>query len=302
MFEQIILGVIQGVTEWLPVSSEGVLVLTRIHLFGDQSLTAVIQNALFLHLGTFLAALVYFRAEVWQLIKTALAYLCRPKTLNHLLGDEGPKNKLLRSFQRGKGLTNFQPGEVYKKSREENQKLFQFLLVSTLISSFLGFYLFKLMAKYEEMFSLTGKMITLAVGILLLLTGWLQLKSKEKGLKLVKDLGNADGVWLGLVQGLAALPGLSRSGLTVSTFLLRGFDKQQALRLSFLMSLPIVLAGNIFLNWAYFSLNSVMLWGLLASFVFGLITIHGLLGLARRVNFGYFVILFGILTIFSVLV
>lgn len=246
MIKQFALGIIQGIAEWLPVSSEGLLVLAQTYFFGQKNLSDFISQALFLHLGTFLAALVYFRKEVISL----------------------PRNK----------------------------KLVRFLALTTLISGLLAFSILKMITGIENQFLLTGKTITLVTGLLLLLTGGLQLKSKNQGKKTQKQLTTADGVVLGFVQGLATLPGLSRSGSTVAILLLLGFSKTESLKLSFLMSLPIVFLGNIILNLNYFT-QGVYWWGLLASFIFGLLTIHLLLRLAQKINFGKFVILFGLLTV-----
>ena len=105
MLEQIILGIVQGITEWLPVSSEGVIVLIAKNFLKEGiTIETVVKQALFLHLGTFLAALVYFRKDVLSLIKT---------------------------------LFN------YKSAKIQTQKIFKFLLISFLISGFLGFALLK---------------------------------------------------------------------------------------------------------------------------------------------------------------
>jgi undecaprenyl pyrophosphate phosphatase UppP len=82
--------------------------------------------------------------------------------------------------------------------------------------------------------------------------------------------------------------------------LLRKFEKAAALRLSFLLSLPVVFVGNIVLNFERFSLRIEDILGLISSFVVGILTIHLLLNLAKRVNFGYFVLIFGVLAIISV--
>jgi len=256
MLEQIVLGIVQGIVEWLPVSSEGVLVLIRANFFPiEQGLEKTLREVLFLHLGTFLAALLYFRKDVWQLIT--------------LKGDK---------------------------------KVFNFLLITTIISGLLGYVLLKLFINLEENLVLSSKIVTLIIGLLLLITAGLQIRIKKQGHKQIKDLKNNDSFLLGIMQGLAALPGLSRSGLTVSALLLRKFNSQDALKLSFLMSLPIVLAGNIVLNFGSFSFSLELFVGLIFSFVFGLLTINLLLKIAKVFNFGYFVLLFAILVIGSVFV
>ncbi|MDP8212829.1 MAG: undecaprenyl-diphosphate phosphatase [Candidatus Zapsychrus exili] len=264
MLEQIVLGTIQGIAEWLPVSSEGLLILVKkTFLSSEFSIDLIIKQALFLHLGTFLAALIYFNKDVVELVKTAIQY---------------------------------------KTQTKDNQNLLKFLFISTLISGVLGLALIKILTSLEFHFNLTGKLITIIIGCLLLITGYLEFKAKHSGHKNIGDLKITDGIILGIAQGFAALPGLSRSGLTVSTLLLRKFDKKYALKLSFLMSLPIVLLGNIILNTNKFQLSIESIIGLLASFIFGLATIHFLLKLAKEINFAYFMFLFGGVTLLSALI
>ena len=262
MLEQIILGTIQGIAEWLPVSSEGILVLIKTNFFAEQGLEEAIKQILFLHLGTFLAALVYFRKDVLSLIKT---------------------------------LFN------YKSANLETKKIFKFLIIVTSISGLLGFVLLKIFVGLESELFLSSKILTLIIGFLLIVTGVLQLKSSNRGNKKTIDLNNKDSLLLGLMQGLTVLPGLSRSGLTISALLLRKFNSKDALKLSFLMSLPIVLGGNIILNLKYFTFSIDLIIGLVFSFVFGLLTISLLLKIAKNINFGYFVLIFGLLVIIGCL-
>ncbi|MDX1535870.1 MAG: undecaprenyl-diphosphate phosphatase [Candidatus Spechtbacterales bacterium] len=262
--ESIILGTIQGIAEWLPVSSEGLLVLAQVGLFESSSpLQELIRISLFLHFGTFLAALVYFRRDV--------------------------VNILLSVLKR-------------KEADKETKKITNFLVLATLVSGLVGFGLLEAIEGAEERLELGGKAIMGMVGVLLLFTAWIQLKTKSETEKSIKNLNWKDGILLGIVQGFAALPGVSRSGSTTGVLLLNRYDEELSLRLSFLMSLPIVLAGNIILNADMFTLSTNALLGLLASFIFGLATIHILLKIARKVNFGYFVLGFAILTLMAVFI
>lgn len=265
MFEQFILGTIQGITEWLPVSSKSLIILAQKNLFNqDIEITAIIRLALLLHLGTFMAAVIHFRKDVLS---------------------------LLSSFFN------------YKDSSLQDRKLFQFLLISTIISGSMAFAFYKFLESAEGKFDITGSFVSALIGTLLIFTGLLQIKSrsqnKEMNMRTVKDSTIWDAVILGFTQGFAAIPGFSRSGLTVGALLLRRFDDMESLRISFLMSLPIVLAGNIVLNLDHFGFYPVDLVGIGASFFFGLLTIRWLLELARKVNFGKFVIGFGVLLILS---
>lgn len=263
IFAYIILGIIQGITEWLPISSSAMTTLVLSNFFGITSLDFLIKTSLFLHLGTFLAALIYLRKDVLQLFKT---------------------------------LFN------YRKSDEHDRKLFNFILTSTLISGFIGIIIIKLLLNFESFVNLTGKTISLIIGILLLITGFLQLSSRKKGNRKILNLNSKDNILLGIAQGFSSLPGLSRSGITVSTLMLRKIENSSALKLSFLMSLPIVLAGNILLNIGDTVISANAFYGLIASFIFGLLTISGLVKISKKINFGWFVLIFAVLMIISIFI
>ncbi len=261
MLEGLILGVVQGVAEWLPVSSEGFIFLTKIYFFSGDNFSNLIRLALFLHLGTFLAALVYFWSDVKNIVRSIF---------------------------------------YYKQSSGKDKKLLTFLLGATTISGVVGIVLIKISEKVLNFNSGVGGVITVLIGVLLLITAGLQFKKREGGQKDIRELSYVDTVMLGVTQGFAVLPGLSRSGLTVATLLLRRFNDEISLRLSFLMSLPVVLVANIVLNFNLFkTLQIELLLSLTASFIFGLLTIHGLLAFAKKVNFGLFILFFGLLMILA---
>ena len=262
MLEAITTGIVQGVAEWMPVSSEGLLVLIKTNFFGSESLGVAIEESLFLHLGTFFAALIYFRKDVVHLLKQLFSW---------------------------------------NTASDEDKKILKFLIVSTIIGGLIGLAILQAVKTVYATTEVSGIAVNVLIGLLLLITGVSQLATKS-GSKRENDLTTGDGVLLGILEGLSALPGVSRSGSTVSGLLLRKFDKEAALRLSFLMSLPIVLAGNIVLNLNKMLLTTEALAGLLCSFIFGYLTIGALLKLARKVNFGYFVILFAILTLAATLI
>lgn len=261
--QSIILGIIQGITEWLPISSSGMIALTISNLYGITDLSFLVRYALFLHLGTFLAALIYF----WKDVKKIILVAVKPRS-----------------------------------SKLEERKIFRFLLIATIMSGIIGLIILGALSSFQGSFEATGKTISFAIGILLLVTGFLQLKTKSRGLRNSLNLKNNDGFILGIAQGLASLPGLSRSGITVSSLLLKKFNDTTALKLSFLMSLPIVLIGNIILNLNEFAISGTAIYGLIFAFLFGLITIHGLMKLSKRINFGWFVLILAILMIINAVV
>lgn len=262
MKEYVILGALQGIVEWLPISSEGTLVLAQTLLFGsDATLGEMIQVALFLHLGSMLAVSIYFWRDLWKLFYTFIRY---------------------------------------PKASREDRALVNFLILASTITAILGYGFFRLIEHAEaSMFALSGALITLGIGALLVVTSFLQFTAqgkKDGQLRESKDLTFKDALILGIVQACAVLPGLSRSGTTIPALLLRKIRDIDALKISFLMSLPVILGGNIILNFEMISPSSAEVVGLVFAFIFGIITIHIFMRLAVRLSFAHFTLLFGTLT------
>ena len=254
MAEGFILGIIQGITEWLPVSSEGILTLVGIKFFG-RDLAGSISMAIFLHMGTFFSALIYFRKDVVKIF------------------------------------------------RPENKKILRFLVLSSLVTAAVAAPLLFFAMDYFSEISLV--FIVAFVGLMLVFTGLAQFKKPETYFRNAFDLKNKDGLVAGVWQGLAVLPGISRSGFTIAVLLLRKFRDSEALRLSFLMSLPVVLGANAVLALKGFTLSlgfGSSVAALLTAFVVGFLTIGALLKISRKINFGWFAIFFGVLTLLSLLV
>ena len=258
MWHYFVVGLIQGIFEWLPVSSEGMIVLAETMWFGGTELEKMVQLALFLHLGTVLAAIVYFYDDVWNLLRTMVSY---------------------------------------RTAKMEDRVLLWFLVASTFTTGVVGLAVLSLMRQVDAS-DLPGRVLLFGIGVLLLITGFTQTRRKvtDRG-RQSSEVTIPDGLMIGVVQGLAGLPGLSRSGSTVALLLMRKFGDVAALRLSFLASIPAVIGGNIVLNREYFSLGGPELVGLLTAFVAGLATIHLMLVVARKISMAYFVFGFAILVI-----
>ena len=252
MFESVLLGAIQGVTEWLPVSSEGVVAVVYLALF-DRPVSEAVAYALWLHAGTALSATVAFRGEILRLFSELVSLPKRPS------------------------------------------RLFSYLFIATAVS---GVAAFPLLLTLEELSSDVAVSAMALVGTLMLITGGVQLFRPTGGVRGSDDASLADALIVGLAQGVAVLPGLSRSGLTVAALLMRRIDRRGSLMLSFLMSIPASVAAA-----AYVVISDGALFGAeeivagLVSFLVGLLTIKGLVGVAERVNFGPFVIAVGVLMI-----
>jgi len=272
-FEAVVLGTIQGIAEWLPVSSEGMTSLVLINFFG-KSLSEAIPIAIWLHLGTLLAALVYFKDDVILISKRL------PRYFSGIISRRGVKEI---------------PDSELAGAAED--RLISFLIIATFLTGIIGL---PIMLFITEKTEISGEGATAAVGLFLILTGLFQrISAGEKNPK--KEPGMKDALYTGIAQGFAAFPGISRSGITVASLLFRKFDSEKALKLSFLMSIPAVLASEIgigFMGLLVVDLNSIL--AVIFSFAFGLLTIKLLLKVARKVDFSYFCMILGFMSILPI--
>ncbi len=244
----VLLGFLQGLSEWLPVSSEGIVAVAYSQLEGEP-LDEAIGYALWLHVGTVPAALIALRREAAILVRDLFAEPLSPSPL------------LL------------------------------FLVVSTIVSVGAALPLAYLL---DGLSALVGASAMGVVGLLMLATGAFQLTGQERDQRDRTMLAMPDAVLAGLAQGLAVLPGLSRSGLSVAALIGRGIEKREALMLSFLMSIPASIGAAIFaVADSRVVVSAEMIVAALVAFVVGLATIRTLLSFAQRVNLGLFVVLVG---------
>lgn len=255
----ILIGLVQGVVEWLPISSEGaVSILLSMWGYGP---TAAVQLALFLHAGTALAASIYYRNEVRALVS---------------------------------GIPRWHPHTAF----EGEAATLSFLVLATAVSAAVGLtgYYFLLEAASE----LAGGAFIALIGGLLVLTGVMQRLASEATLTEPEVPRRFDAVLVGIGQGLAVLPGISRSGTTVSVLLLRGYDGESAFEFSFILSIPAALGAGVLAGTDVGSGGLAPLAGLVAlgtSAVVGYVTIGALLRFVRRLAFWGVCVGFGSLAI-----
>ncbi len=252
MGDAVILGLVQGIFEWLPVSSEGLVAAVHTLLY-DTELDEGIGFALWLHLGTAPAALVALRKEAFGLVGEVFA---RP--------------------------IGFSP-------------VFRYLFVTTAISAVIGF---PLLLTLSELSSVVGGSAMGLIGLAMLVTGAVQLRRPSDGTRRKDEANALDGVLTGVAQGLSVVPGLSRSGLTVATLLTRRLDRQDALTLSFLMSVPASLGAALYAAVdSSVEITTETILATAVAFVAGLVTIKLLLRVAAKVNFAAFVLAVGVIMI-----
>jgi undecaprenyl-diphosphatase len=236
IIEALIAGTLQGLLEWLPVSSEGNLVILLGGFLGLEA-GETLRLAVFLHIGTGLAALIYYRKDVKNIILT--------KT---------PADRIL----------------LYR------------LILITFLTGFIGFPIYL----YLSISIILGESLLALTGLALIVTGLMQRKSRLNGYKEVYELDWQETIFLGIVQGLAIIPGLSRSGITTSLLLFRNYRVTEAFRISFLMSIPSSFAagfGMMIIESYALSLEATL--SLLTSLIVGYFTIHTLLKTAKKTSF-----------------
>jgi undecaprenyl-diphosphatase len=238
----IILGIVQGLTEFLPISSSA-------HLVFAQSLLNMTEPPLFfdvmLHFGTLLAVVVFFWRDIRDIVLSIFG------------SDPGVRR------------SNF-------RSKSSARMFFWYIIFGTIPTLIIALILKKTIEK--------AFMDPFLVAIMLIITGvilWLSGRIGQRG----KLLNTKSAIIIGIAQGIAALPGISRSGSTISTALMLGVDGEQAARFSLLMSIPAIFGASIL------ELNEVqsvdiplamILVGIGVAFIVGLIAIGFLVRVLKR--------------------
>jgi undecaprenyl-diphosphatase len=214
LIQAAVLAVVQGITAWIPVSSKTQVILAGNWLFGI-SFKDALAFALMLHLGDFAAAVYRYRDEYLNAVKSAAA---------------NPYS-----------LLDF-------SSRDYPDKEHSFLFVSIAATAVLALPLYFLSKNFLA--GLQGEWLLAAAGLLLITMSVIMWASREgpspaeaETLERTEGLTLKSSIITGLAQGLAVLPGISRSGITQAALLSQGFKPDEAVRLSFLMAAPMILAA-----------------------------------------------------------
>jgi undecaprenyl-diphosphatase len=201
-FEAIVLGIVQGLTEFLPVSSSGHLRIVPA-LFGwddpGTAFTAVIQ------LGTMAAVVIYFWRDLWRITTAWVASLRHPE-----------------------------------RRRDLDARMGWYLIVATIPIGLLGL-------AFKDQIESGARDLRLIAGTLIVMG--LVLLAAEKAAtrrKTLADVDTRDGIAIGLAQSMALVPGVSRSGATISAGLFLGYTREDAARFSFLLSIPAVVLSGLF--------------------------------------------------------
>jgi undecaprenyl-diphosphatase len=266
IFQAIILGAVQGLTEFLPISSSAHLVLVPAIMKVNSS----VAFDVILHVGSLLAVIVYFWKDLLSIIKSFFLSLA---------------DLLHGRFMEGLNEDSF-------------KKLAWLIIVGSIPAALFGF-LFK--NQLESLFENIP-----AVGFFLIITGlllWCAERSK-RGDKQVKDFSFKNSLVIGIFQALAIAPGISRSGATISAGLFSGLNRELAARYSFLLSIPAILGSTLVTAKDITGLidtnTAVLIAGFLSAAVFGYIAIKLLLKIIKERSlmiFAYYCWIVGALTL-----
>ncbi len=256
ILQAIILGILQGLTEFLPISSSGHLVIAQHYLKGFEQ-PGVLFDVL-LHLGTLCAVLFYYRRDI-----------------TGILGAFGIKFGLQAYCKNVNG-----------NAQKSQRRLAALIVTGTLPTAVVGVLfkdhiegLFASVVFTASMLIVTGSLLVIADGI------------KEQK-RTVNSLTFKDSILIGFVQGLSITPGISRSGSTIATGLFRRIDGEEAARFSFLLSIPAIL-GAVMLQIPEFShikasAIPAYLLGTLSAMLTGILAIRMLIGVLRQGRLRYF--------------
>ncbi len=263
----LILAVLQGLLEYLPVSSEGQIFLVGVNAFYFEP-AFVLSLVFWLHLGTAFTVIIFYRRDIFS--------------------------RLYRRLQPPKDEANGSEPTMLIGP------LFVFIVVGTLGTILTALPLYFFLKSWVTF--LMGSIVTLFIGFLLIVTGVvLYFQRGTQGDLRLTHISLREAFAIGLLQGVAVLPGISRSAMTLTWLLVRGVEREEALRLSFLLSVPAtvgVVALDLIIEGAILILPlSILLVLILVAFFSGLITLALLRYYAIRVPWWIFCLILGIIVV-----
>ncbi|MBQ7903347.1 MAG: undecaprenyl-diphosphate phosphatase [Oscillospiraceae bacterium] len=266
IFDAVMQGIIQGLTEFLPISSDGHLSIYQ-HFTGNYGDSALIFT-LMLHLGTLVAVLVTYRETIFELIGEAFSML-------------------YDLFHR----------RLFGRQPNRTRKMIYMLVVTTL--PLFGFVLIK-----DFITSFAEDSDIIVEGLCFLFTAVMLFMAAKsvKGRKTAREMTVRDALIIGIFQGLAILPGVSRSGSTISSGLLLGYSKEYMVTYSFILSIPAILGACVLDIPEIMAAGMVYSWpviiaGLVSSAIVGFLAIRLIRYLVindKFIVFSYYTFILGI--------
>ncbi|MBP5568156.1 MAG: undecaprenyl-diphosphate phosphatase [Treponema sp.] len=263
----IYLGIIQGIAEFLPISSSGHLAIAQ-NLFGLEEVPLLFD--IFLHLATLLAVCIVFWKKIWELLKCFGRWITkrpRPET------NESVNNEILTGTEKA------------------GRRTIIAIIVSTIITGVIGIVTSKLIPDLSVKFVCAGFLVTAA---LLIISGIIEKKNAAKIENPVQEgVSLKQSIVIGLMQGLGTLPGISRSGSTISGALFSKLDRKAAGDYSFIISIPAILGAFVLDLKDLGEVSSTIgmpqvLAGCIAAFITGFISLKLLMKIIRKGKLAWF--------------
>lgn len=255
VLQSAVLGLTQGLSEFLPISSSGHLIVVPWAFGWDEVYCAKEGNKFFdvaLHWGTFVGAALYLRRDLWTLVRAWFASVAA------------------------------------RAVRSPQERLAWFLVLSAVPSAIVG-------ATLESV--ITDRLgqpwqIAVFLAVFGVVLWWVDRRSRQS--TGYEDLGGRQALAMSLAQAAALMPGVSRSGITITAARATGVSRDAAARFSFLMSLPVILGAGLYsalsLEGGTEGMGAQFAVGILASAVSGALAVFGVLSFLRRHSFGAFMV------------
>lgn len=255
--EAIVLGIVQGLTEFLPVSSSGHLLMLQ-HFFGIKA-DSVLVFTLLLHVGTLISVFFCYWNDIWELVRELIITIA--------------------DLFRGRGL---------RLNERPVRKLGLMIIITSIPTAIIGVLFKDLFEGFYE--------TLLPTGIGLILTGillWIA-EMNRNNTKGIEDMKFSDAVTVGIMQGVAICPGVSRSGSTLFGGLGRGLEREFAVKFAFLISIPSILGSLIFEGGSDAMASAVgismgpVIAGCIAAALSGVLAIRTMIAVVRKLSLRYF--------------
>lgn len=255
--EAIVLGIVQGLTEFLPVSSSGHLLMLQ-HFFGIEA-DSVLIFTLLLHVGTLISVFFCYWNDIWELIKELFITIA--------------------DLFRGRGL---------RLNERPVRKLGVMIIVASIPTAIIGILFEDLFEGFYETLLPTGVGL-LVTGVLL----WIAQNNRDNKIE-IQDMSFKQALAVGTMQGIAICPGISRSGSTLFGGLKTGLQRDFAVKFAFLISIPSILGSLIFEGGSDAMASIVgtnmgpVIAGCIAAALSGVLAIKTMITVVRRLSLRYF--------------
>ncbi len=266
LLQGILLGILQGIAEFLPISSSGHLAIAQ-SLFGLDDVPLLFD--VFLHLATLAAVCLYFRKKIWTLLKCFGRWITR------------------RPLQED---TAFDKSDLLCGSDQLGRRTIIAIILSTIVTGLIGILTSKLIPELPVKVICCGFLIT---SLLLIVSAILEKRKSVNPSPANNGISKKQSLFIGFMQGVGTLPGISRSGSTIAGALLCGVDRKAAGEYSFIISIPAILGAFILelkdLGDVSESVGLLpLIFGCIASFIVGYLSLALLMTTIRKGKLQWF--------------